>query len=129
VEPLERRYFGRDDTDRPRREPQRAELGYEFGPGADATGDARLILGPRGARGGPEHRHSDARIAHEVRRWLMDDVRLDRAEIDVEVSNGDVVLRGRVADGRAKRLAADIAYAVPGVRHVSPELRIDGRAA
>jgi osmotically-inducible protein OsmY len=103
MEPLERRSFTGDDrTDRVR----------EARPGRD-----------RGDRS-----RSDARIKEDVCRWLMDDPRLDTSEIDVEVRDGGVILRGTVL-GRCKRLAHDIAAGVPGVREVVSLLQVDCLAA
>jgi osmotically-inducible protein OsmY len=48
---------------------------------------------------------------------LTDDPRLDAREIDVRVHDGDVTLEGRVEDRVARRLAEDIAAAVPGARN------------
>jgi osmotically-inducible protein OsmY len=86
MEPLERRYFGRDD--------------WQVDPGR------------RGWR------RSDARIREDVCQWMSDEPRLDASEIDVRVEDGDVTLEGRVDHRSARRLAEEIAAAVPGVRDV-----------
>ena len=78
--------------------PARPRLGYDVAPGPDA------------------------RIKEAISRRLMDDPRLDASDIDVEVRDGVAILRG-TAPGRCKRLAHDIAAAVPGVRDVTSELQ------
>jgi osmotically-inducible protein OsmY len=120
MEPLERRYFGRDD--RPpaggRRRRGEPELGWQIGPGMGGAGDTTLAPGPHVGRGPRDWRRSDARIREDVCQWMSDDPRLDAREIDVRVHDGDVTLEGRVEDRAARRLAEDIAAAVPGVRDV-----------
>jgi osmotically-inducible protein OsmY len=58
---------------------------------------------------------------------MSDDPRLDAREIDVRVHDGDVTLEGRVEDRAARRLAEDIAAAVPGVRDVFNRLKTGER--
>jgi osmotically-inducible protein OsmY len=102
MKPLERRNLADDD---------RAERPHE-----PRAGWFRARLRP------------DARLKEDVCRRLMDDPRLDASEIDVEVRDGEVILRGTVL-GRCKRLAHDIAAAVPGVREVVSLLQVDRLAA
>jgi len=131
MEPLERRYFGRDD--RPlelgRRRRGEPEPGWQLGPGVGGAGDTALALGPHVARGPRGWRRSDARIREDVCRWMTDDPRLDAREIDVRVHDGDVTLEGRVEHRAARRLAEDIAAAVPGVRDVFNRLTRGERPA
>jgi BON domain len=119
MEPLERRYFGPEKT--PDRKPRRRgepELGWQIGPGAGGTGDTALVAGPHAGRGPRGWRRSDARIRDDVCQWMADDPRLDAREIEVRVEDGDVTLDGRVEHRGARRLAEEIAAAVPGVRDV-----------
>jgi osmotically-inducible protein OsmY len=60
---------------------------------------------------------------------MSDDPRLDAREIAVSVRDGDVTLEGDVEDRRARRLAEDIAAAVPGVRDVFNRLQTRGRSS
>ena len=126
MEPLERRYFGPEQRwypDRRRRgEPQ---LGWDIAPGAG--GDTALVPGPHAGRGPRDWRRTDERIRDDVCQWMADDARLDAREIDVRVQDGDVTLEGRVDDRRARRLAEDIASAVPGVRDVFNRLSTNER--
>jgi len=101
MEPLERRYFGSDD-----------------GPRAP---------GPHAGRGPRDWRRTDERIREDVCQWMSDDPRLDAREIEVRVQGGDVTLEGRVEHRGARRLAEDIAAAVPGVRDIFNRLKTSER--
>ena len=120
MEPLEQRFFGRDDrqAEPVRRRRGEPELGWEIGPGVGGPGDMALIPGPHTGRGPRDWRRSDLRIREDVCQLMSDDPRLDAREIDVRVEDGDVILEGRVEHRGARRLAAEIAAAVPGVRDV-----------
>lgn len=130
MEPLERRYFARDDR-RPARARRRGapEAGWQFGPGISGAGDTTLGPGPHAGRGPRDWRRTDEWIREDVCQWMSDDPRLDAREIDVRVQDGDVTLDGRVADRGARRLAEDIAAAVPGVRDVFNHLKTTERRA
>jgi hypothetical protein len=123
MEPLERRYFGdreRRSGGAPRR--REPELGWHIGPGVGG-GDTALAPGPHAGRGPRDYRRPDERIREDVCQWMSDDPRLDARRIDVQVRDRDVTLRGAVADRTARRLAEDIAAAVPGVRDVFNKLK------
>ena len=129
MEPLERRYFGPDESEeaarwRRRREPR---LGWTIGPGVGGAGDTALEPGPHVGRGPRDWRRTDERIRDDICQWMCDDPRLDARGIDVRVQDGDVTLEGRVEDRRARRLAEDIAAAVPGVRDVFNRLSAAAR--
>jgi osmotically-inducible protein OsmY len=55
---------------------------------------------------------------------ICDNPYLDASEVEVEVTNGEVILKGEVNDRESKRLAEDIGESVPGVRNVENRLRI-----
>ena len=120
MEPLERRYFGRDDrqAERMRRRRGEPELSWEIGPGVGGAGDTALVPGPHTGRGPRDWPRSDPRIREDVCQWMSEDPRLDARAIEVRVEGGDVILEGRVQHRGARRLAAEIAEAVPGVRDV-----------
>lgn len=123
MEPLERRYFGKHhdrDVPRRRREPR---LGWTLGPGING-GDTALVPGPHAGRGPRDYRRTDPRIQDDICQWMSDDPRLDARTIEVQVKDTDVTLTGVVEDRRARRLAEDIANAVPGVRDVFNNLRV-----
>jgi len=129
MEPLERRYFGGDDRAPERRRRRRGEpgVGWQIGPGVGGAGDATLAPGPQAERGPDDGKRTDERIREDVCQWMSDDPRLERREIDVRVQDGDVTLEGRVEHRAARRLAEDIAAAVPGVRNVLNRLKTRDR--
>ena len=130
MEPLERRYFGNDSywpDDARRRRRGEPELGWEIGPGVAGAGDATVTVGPHVGRGPRGYRRTDERVRDDVCQWMSDDARLDAREIDVRVRDGDVTLEGLMEDRAARRLAEDIAAAVPGVRDVFNRLQTRAR--
>ena len=130
MEPLERRYFGNEPYPPPERRPRRRsepEIGWEIGPGVAGAGDTMLSVGPHVGRGPRGYRRTDERVRDDVCQWMSDDARLDARQIDVSVRDGDVTLEGCVDDRAARRLAEDIAAAVPGVRDVFNRLTTSER--
>lgn len=67
---------------------------------------------------------SDGRILEDVCELIHHHAPFDASELEVEVTGGEVVLRGEVDDRHAKRLAEDMAMSVRGVRDVRNELRV-----
>jgi hypothetical protein len=66
----------------------------------------------------------DERIREEVCELLTADDRLDAADVEIEVKEGEVTLTGRV-DGRAmKRYAERLAESIDGVRDVHNRLKL-----
>jgi hypothetical protein len=76
---------------------------------------------PRTTKG---YRRSDDRIHDEVCERLGHAEDLDVSEIEVEVREGEVSLRGKVADRAQKRHAEDLAAGVTGVVDVHNGLRL-----
>lgn len=70
------------------------------------------------------YRRSDDRIREEVCERLTQHGRIDPRGIDLEVVDGEVILKGRVKDRQTKRMAEDIALLVSGVVDVRNELRL-----
>jgi hypothetical protein len=77
----------------------------------------------RGPRG---YVRPDPRIHEDVSDRLYLDQELDAREIEVLVRDGCVILEGRVDSPRARRIADDIAHAVPGVWQVYNHLQVSG---
>jgi len=80
--------------------------------------------GPYAGRGPRGYRRSDERIRHEACEALTDHGGVDASEIEVEVQNGEVTLRGTVDGRRQKRLAEDAVDRIAGVRDVHNQLRV-----
>src|SRR5581483_2010599 len=85
------------------------------------TGYAR---GPHTGRGPRGYQRSDDRICDEVCDRLEQHGWMDASELNVEVHNGEVTLKGDVDSRQQKRLAEDIAEGVAGVKDVHNELRV-----
>lgn len=107
--------------------------GYEWGEEAAASrfagpyGPARYGYGPYHERL-RRRRRSDEEIRRDVEDALFYDTWVDADRIQVEVSDGVVVLRGTLPDHREVRYAIDDAWDVDGVQGVRSELRVSARA-
>jgi hypothetical protein len=80
-----------------------------------------LGLGPKG------YRRSDDRIREDVCDRLVhlaQHADVDSSDVDVNVKDGEVSLRGTVRERRWKHLVEDVADGVPGVRDVHNQLRV-----
>jgi hypothetical protein len=99
-------------------------------PGADFS-RARVLgegHGPSFAGVGPKGwRRSDERIREDVCEALAMHPAIDASDLEVEVHDGVVTLRGTVDDRRSKRLAVDIAESIAGVTGVRSEVRARSR--
>ena len=84
-----------------------------------------LVPGPYSGRGPRNYRRSDERIKEDVCERLTYYGQLDASNIEVEVENSEVILKGTVDSRHSKRMAEDIAESVSGVRDVHNQLRIE----
>lgn len=84
----------------------------------------RSFDGPHRGRGPRGYRRSDERMLEDVSDALTWNGALDASEIEVEVEDGEVTLRGTVESRWAKRLTEDLAESVVGVRDVHNRLTI-----
>jgi hypothetical protein len=75
--------------------------------------------GPRG------YQRSDERIREDISEQLTVNPDIDATNIEVEVNNGDVTLKGTVDERRAKRLAEDVTERVSGVKQVHNQIRVE----
>jgi hypothetical protein len=129
----DREDFRRRESDRPDEAYGRDYEGRERGRSDYGGGQSRRFerggeeRGPFAGRGPRNFRRSDDRILEEVCDRLTRDPWLDATDIDVEVRNLEVYLRGAVEDREAKRRAEDIAEDVIGVEDVHNEIRVHGR--
>lgn len=80
--------------------------------------------GEHRGRGPRNYKRSDERIKEDINDRLTDHYFLDASDIEVEVSNSEVVLTGTVDSRYAKRQAEDIAEDVSGVTNVENRLRV-----
>jgi osmotically-inducible protein OsmY len=87
---------------------------------------ARRRESDRNHRGkGPRnYTRSDERIKEDINDHLSDDPFIDASDIDVSVTNGEVVLTGSVDHRSTKRRAEDLAESVSGVKNVENRIRV-----
>lgn len=110
---------GQDYQDSPTGQSGYGQSGYgQSGRGAQGQGRAQMGRGPKG------YRRSDDRIREDVNDRLTEDWHLDAYDIEVQVSNCEVTLAGKVGSREEKRRAEDIAESVSGVQHVQNNLRV-----
>jgi len=100
-------WFGDDNADRRRQQD-----------GGQSQQNSHRGRGPKG------YTRSDERIKEDINDRLSDDHHIDASNIDVAVTNGEVVLTGSVDDRRAKRHAEDLAEAISGVKNVENRIRV-----
>ena len=77
-------------------------------------------------KGPKNYTRSDERIREDVCERLAD-AALDASDIDVKVTDGEVLLEGTVPDRWTERAAQDVACRVRGVKHCDNQLRVEGR--
>lgn len=83
------------------------------------------LLGRSHAGKGPKNwTRSDLRVYEDVCDALAERGDLDATDIDVEVEDAEVTLRGTVPDRRSKRLAEHVAERCYGVRDVHNRLKV-----
>lgn len=149
--PYERGSYGRGQYDQGWQGGARAEMQqpsrsgeYQFGgndtrntrstnyyrSGGDNTGvygsdrhTSQYFHGPHVGKGPKGYRRADDRIYDDVCDALSADPEVDATNIDVEVNDGEVTLRGTVEDRQMKRAAEDCTEHVRGVKDVHNELR------
>ena len=80
--------------------------------------------GPHAGRGPRNYRRPDARIHEEVCERLTADPWLDARDIEVEVAESRVILRGGVPERAMKHRAEDLADAIFGVADVDNQIRV-----
>jgi hypothetical protein len=83
--------------------------------------------GQRTGRGPKNWTRSDDRIRDDVNERLAFHSDIDASEIEVEVHNGEVTLKGTVDHRQSKRAAEDIADGVHGVKQVHNQIRVESR--
>ncbi len=70
---------------------------------------------------------NDDRIIDQVRMKLATDADVKGGDLDVQVKDGAVVLKGKVDTDRAKRKAETLAKKVKGVKSVDNELTVGSK--
>ena len=104
-----------------------AREGYgSYGTGADTADDpAQRVAAANLAGIGPKgYRRADSRIRDDVAEEMTAHPDLDASDLEIDVADGVVRLRGRVASRRQKWLAEDCCARVVGVTDVQDEMRV-----
>jgi hypothetical protein len=86
-----------------------------------------FVPGPFTGRGPAGYTKSDERIREEINERLTHHGQIDASKLEVDVNNGEVVLKGEVEDRRTKRLAEDIACSIMGVDDIQNQIRVKHR--
>ncbi len=106
--------------------PRRCPLcGADYG--SSGTADLRHATVRSEPGGIPNYRRSDERIREDVCEILTQHGQIDASEVEVDVRDGEVTLRGTVDSRRTRRLAEEAVEDIPGVKDVHNELRAGGR--
>ena len=95
-----------------------------FGQGSQRRSQFQSSQGLFAGRGPQNYKRSDDRISEDINEALTQDPDIDAYNIQVEVQNGEITLKGSVSDRDPKRRAEDIAESVAGAREVQNQLRI-----
>jgi osmotically-inducible protein OsmY len=74
--------------------------------------------GPKG------YARTDERIKEDVNERLTDESMVDASEIEVDVRNGEVFLKGTVNSRQEKRRAEDIVESISGVKNVENHIKV-----
>jgi hypothetical protein len=83
-----------------------------------------IVPGPHSGRGPQGYQRSDERVREDINERLTHHGQVDAQDIQVEVNNCEVTLKGTVNSRQAKRMAEDIADSVWGVQDVHNQLRV-----
>ena len=95
-----------------------------YGQGGDLSNSQRSY-GQHSGKGPKNYRRSDDRIKEEISEALERDPHIDASELEIDVKEGVVSLRGHVEDRKTKRHAEDIIEGMYGVKDVRNELTVD----
>jgi osmotically-inducible protein OsmY len=113
----------RGDNDRDWWDRSKDEVKSWFGDDdAERRRDRDRQMNHRG-KGPKGYQRSDERIREDVSDRLSDDDRVDASDIEIDVNNCEVVLKGSVNTRDEKRRAEDLAESVSGVKNVENRLR------
>jgi osmotically-inducible protein OsmY len=104
--------------------PSSSGMAGEWGEFERSRGSATRGQGQHRGKGPKGYRRTDERVREDISERLKDHDEIDASEIEVEVANGEVTLKGEVADRHEKWMAEECAYQVSGVGEVNNQLRL-----
>lgn len=76
----------------------------------------------------PQKTSTDDQLVDQVRLRLAGDPMVNGGALDVDVKDGNVVLKGKVKNDKARQKAAVLAKKVKGVKAVDNQLQVDPNA-
>ncbi len=82
------------------------------------------MSGPHRGKGPRGYQRSADRIRDDIHDRLHDDPYIDASEVEVEINQNEVILKGYVDSREAKRRAEDLVESISGVQHVENRLRV-----
>lgn len=118
--------YGQYGDDRPTTQPSGVQRNYAYG---DHGHGYDMPRGEHTGRGPKGYQRSDERIKEDVCERLTQHGQIDASDIEIEVTGGEVTLRGMVDQRQTKRMAEDVAESVSGVHEVHNQLRVGQRAS
>jgi hypothetical protein len=101
--------------------------GYSGGPSEWGGSYAGNYAGERenfSGRGPKGYQRSDERLREQICERMTDDASLDASDVEIEVKNCEVTLKGTVRDRQQKRRAEDLAESCSGVKDVTNNIRV-----
>lgn len=105
---------------------QRSSRPYSYrGSSGMFYSDALSLHGPYSGKGPKGYKRSDQQICEEANQRLERHGEVDASEIEVSCMNGNLTLKGKVSDRRAKREAEDCVADIYGVSDVMNELKVE----
>lgn len=96
-----------------------------YGGGTGTSWERERTTGRFAGRGPKNYNRSDERIYDDVCDRLTRDPDVDASEIEVEVHDREVTLKGSVGDRDQKHRAEDVAERAGGVRDVHNHIKVD----
>jgi osmotically-inducible protein OsmY len=123
--PQQQRDWNEDDTHY-RGYYRRSSQPYSYQGGSGTfVSESWSMYGPYSGKGPKGYKRSDEQICEEANQRLKRHGHLDACEIEVSCSNGNLTLKGKVEDRRAKREAQECVDDIHGVNDVMNELKVD----
>jgi osmotically-inducible protein OsmY len=105
-------------------EPGRGEQESGYGRMGQGREWERGGYGPHAGRGPKGYTRSDERIQEDICERLTQHPAIDASDIEIEVKNGEVTLRGTVESRAVKHLVENMVETVTGVKDVHNQLRV-----
>jgi len=100
----------------------------QWQPGSQQGTQGMQQRGQHYGKGPKGYSRSDDRIKEDLSDRMMTHPDLDASDIDMDINQGEVTLRGSVDSRQSRRLAEDLCEDCHGVRQVNNQLRVNDRS-